>query len=190
MKITKSCMCRFYGVGRVLTSIFLQGHKTSILEDIEVDYHWGTTQRVQLLLRLHCGQKRMRKQGENKQVSEPEQDLTVYGTTGRGGQELLCTGLDSLIAPHSGALLGDGCPRVKNQCINIPAYSPFLRRTGPPLLCLLENPSSAGQLERLASPLHVPDPAGSSTLWLPQPRKVLVLANQFYTLFTFVTFSS
>lgn len=39
MKIPKSCLCRFYGVGTVVSSIFLQGHTTSILEDINVEYH-------------------------------------------------------------------------------------------------------------------------------------------------------
>lgn len=80
MKIPNSRLCRFYGVGTVLTSIFLRGHTTSILEDITE----APTQRVQLLLQLRFGQKRMGKQGENKHVPEPEQALTVYRTKGEG----------------------------------------------------------------------------------------------------------
>lgn len=34
----------------LLTSIFLQGHITSILEDIHVEYHWGTSTKCSITL--------------------------------------------------------------------------------------------------------------------------------------------
>lgn len=50
MKIPKSCLCRFYGVGTVVSSIFLQGHTTSILEDINVEYHRSTNTKGSITL--------------------------------------------------------------------------------------------------------------------------------------------